>query len=295
VVPPEEFVATRNALVKELRKAGDRDQAAEVAALRRPSVPDWALNVVAHDHPDELAPFLAAAERSRLAQRDAASGRAGTDLRGAIQELRAATDAVVRAAVAVAKAVGKPVGPLPAQLAGRLQEVAASAGLADQARRGRLGSGDPEPDELFEGVRAPTSQAQGNAAGKAKPRAKGVSTTATEGADEAREPGALAVDPKVLRRLEKELDAARQRQEDASSAEREAAAGLAEAEEARTGMERAREEAERALAAAEEALDRAVRQVDEARDAHERARRALAKAEDQLAEASEALADAEAG
>ena len=60
---PEEFVAARDALVKELRAAKDRDTAAEVARLRRPSVPDWALNVVATAHPDAVNDLLDAATR----------------------------------------------------------------------------------------------------------------------------------------------------------------------------------------------------------------------------------------
>ena len=77
VVPPEEFVAARNALAKQLRAGGERERAAEVAALRRPSVPDWALNVVAHGQAGELEPFFEAAQESREAQRAAASGREG--------------------------------------------------------------------------------------------------------------------------------------------------------------------------------------------------------------------------
>ena len=51
---PTEFVAARNALVKELRRAKERDEAALVAALRRPDWTDWALNVVAAEHADAV-------------------------------------------------------------------------------------------------------------------------------------------------------------------------------------------------------------------------------------------------
>src|SRR4051794_33762768 len=45
-VPPDEFVAARNALAKSLRAAGRKQEAAAVAALRRPTAVDWALNMV---------------------------------------------------------------------------------------------------------------------------------------------------------------------------------------------------------------------------------------------------------
>ena len=56
---PEEFIARRQALVKQLKAAGDRDGAAEVAALRRPTVAAWAVNQLARRHPDELGRLLA--------------------------------------------------------------------------------------------------------------------------------------------------------------------------------------------------------------------------------------------
>ncbi len=55
---PDEFVARRQALVKQLKAAGDREHAAEVAALRRPTVAAWAVNQLARRHPDELQHLL---------------------------------------------------------------------------------------------------------------------------------------------------------------------------------------------------------------------------------------------
>ncbi len=55
---PEEFVARRQALVKLLKASGDRERAAEVAALRRPTVAAWAVNQLARRHPDELRHLL---------------------------------------------------------------------------------------------------------------------------------------------------------------------------------------------------------------------------------------------
>ena len=43
-LPLDEFVPARNALARELKGAGEPAEAAEVAALRKPSVAAWAVN-----------------------------------------------------------------------------------------------------------------------------------------------------------------------------------------------------------------------------------------------------------
>jgi hypothetical protein len=43
-LPLEEFTARRNELVKSLKAAGEKDEAARVAKLRKPSTPAWAVN-----------------------------------------------------------------------------------------------------------------------------------------------------------------------------------------------------------------------------------------------------------
>ena len=62
LTPPDEFVAARTALVRQLKSAGEREQAAAVAPMRRPSWVDWALNVAADEHTDEVSEFADAAE-----------------------------------------------------------------------------------------------------------------------------------------------------------------------------------------------------------------------------------------
>ena len=50
-LPPTEFIAARDALAKQLKADGDAGAAAEVKALRRPSVAAWAVNQVARRQP----------------------------------------------------------------------------------------------------------------------------------------------------------------------------------------------------------------------------------------------------
>ena len=51
---PEDFVATRDELVKELRADGDRDGAERLKKLRRPTATAWLINRVALDSPELL-------------------------------------------------------------------------------------------------------------------------------------------------------------------------------------------------------------------------------------------------
>jgi hypothetical protein len=57
-LPLEEFTGERDALAKRLRADGDRDAAAEVKALKKPSVAAWAVNQVRRDRPDDVRRLL---------------------------------------------------------------------------------------------------------------------------------------------------------------------------------------------------------------------------------------------
>src|SRR3989442_162736 len=54
--PLDSFVSERTALVKRLREAGARDAAARANALRKPTVPAWAVDQLARRHPEDGAP-----------------------------------------------------------------------------------------------------------------------------------------------------------------------------------------------------------------------------------------------
>ena len=53
-VSPEDFVAARDALAKELKAAGRKDEAAEVKKLRKPTVPVWIAEQVRRHHDDAV-------------------------------------------------------------------------------------------------------------------------------------------------------------------------------------------------------------------------------------------------
>jgi hypothetical protein len=147
---PTDFVAARNATVKELRRAKERDEAALVAALRRPDWTDWALNVAAAEKTEAVDEFARAASDVRDAQNAAIEGRDGPDVRAALRTLRERTADVMRAAVAALEGAGR--APGTAELTARLSEIAGNAAACDQLRTGVLGSDDPDVSNPFAGL-----------------------------------------------------------------------------------------------------------------------------------------------
>jgi hypothetical protein len=67
-LPPEEFTLARNQAERELREAGEREQADRVKALRKPTAAAGAANRLVREHRAEVDAFLAAAATLRDAQ-----------------------------------------------------------------------------------------------------------------------------------------------------------------------------------------------------------------------------------
>jgi hypothetical protein len=91
--PLDEFIAARDAAVRQVTDSGDRLGAARVKRLRKPSVAAWVINQVAREHPDEIGALAKLGDELRAAtqDRDRARIRALDHLR------RERTDALVRA------------------------------------------------------------------------------------------------------------------------------------------------------------------------------------------------------
>jgi hypothetical protein len=91
--PLQGFVAARDAVVKDLRAAGRADEAASVKALRKPSVPAWALDQLADRDPKGVGELLDAGAEIRAAQRAAlTSDRHADRLRDATAARRKVVD-----------------------------------------------------------------------------------------------------------------------------------------------------------------------------------------------------------
>lgn len=148
--PPPEFVAERNRVVKALRADGNGDLASTVTAVRRPGVSDWALNVAAADHADEVAEMVEAAVEVIDAQEAAMDGRDGGDLRVRLKLLRVCTATVATLASGIARASGQTgSGSSVADITTRLMEIAANRGALQLFERGLLGAEDPGSADPF--------------------------------------------------------------------------------------------------------------------------------------------------
>lgn len=91
--PLQGFVAARDAVVKDLRAAGRTEEAARVKALRKPSVPAWAMDQLADRDPKGVQELLDAGAEIRAAQQAAlTSDRHADRLRDATAARRKVVD-----------------------------------------------------------------------------------------------------------------------------------------------------------------------------------------------------------
>ena len=134
-LPLEEFIAGRDKLAKELRKS-DKEAAAVLAKLPKPTPAAWAANQVAREEPDLIATLLDAGAALRAAQDAALAGGGAENLRTATQAERRAVDDVMRVAVKL-----KPAGkPLSRAMADRLRTTLHAA-AGDPELRAALSAG----------------------------------------------------------------------------------------------------------------------------------------------------------
>lgn len=272
---PGEFTAARNALVKELRAAGRRDEAAGVAKLRRPPVTAWALNRVARDRPDLLEAVLDAGRGLRAATEQALEGDASA-LRPAQAAERRAVDAVTATASSQLETTGKAGGDTARQrMAATLRAAVVDPTVAEPLLAGALDADHEAPGFGLESFPVPATGLRSAPPGPAR-------TAGQEKVPAERPPRADGSGPRAesARRSHRAVadeaeHRARQLERSAAGAERRAAelrvaAGAAVAEAERTAL-RAQaltaelDEAEATAASERRAADRAAAQADEAR------------------------------
>lgn len=87
-MPLDEFVRARSARGKELIAEGDREGAAAVRALRKPSAAAWALDRLAAEQPALVEEIIAAAERAADTQHEVLSGRRADQARRQAERMR---------------------------------------------------------------------------------------------------------------------------------------------------------------------------------------------------------------
>jgi len=138
-LPLEEFTKARDGLARARAKEGDKEGAAAIKALRKPSVVAWGLNQLGRRHPDDVDALLEAGDRLRRAQTAALEGGDPAELRDATKAEGAEVQALAGQARSILADAGR--GGSPAQeerLAATLRAAAVDPEAGDQLRRGVL-------------------------------------------------------------------------------------------------------------------------------------------------------------
>jgi hypothetical protein len=271
-LPAGEFVAARDGLARELRAAGERTAAAEVRALRRPTVVAWSINQVARTHATDVAALVAAGATLREAQLGAADG-VGTDLRAASRRRRTLLDDLTDAAAALTDNPSGHRAAIEATLDGAsldpdLEAVLIAGRLARELPpTARFAFADATP-----GTSPPTSRA--TPARRAAPKP--------------------VRDDLAVRRARQALEQARSRAEVAEAGARDAGDAVDDAQHELDAATRRVTDLHSALESARTELLQAKRRVSEARRAETAAKAAERRAAASLRSAEGAAADAEA-
>lgn len=282
-LPPEDFTAARDTAARRLRTQGDKEGAAALLALRRPSVAAWLVNLLAVEQHDLLAQLLDLGPALAEAQ----SGQDAAALRELGAQRRRLVDAVTSQAVALGRRT---------VAAGVREEIAATleAALADPPSAQAVRSGRLVRALSYAGLGgvdlagASGAQAAGTAAGVAAGRGTGRRRSTRADADASRSEADRAADEERARRIA-----------DAEAASHAAAGRLDDAVRVCEGTERARAAAQQAaddlaaevvrrehdLAEARKRRDQAVHDVELARTASEGALADVRRAQD-LSEAA---------
>jgi hypothetical protein len=254
---PREFTAARDARAKEAKDAGDKEGAAEIKALRKPTVTAWLANQLVRHHADEVRPLLELGS----ALREATATLSGPQLR----ELSRQRNDVVRALVRKARRLAADAGQAVSEDVARGLEETLNAALADPAQAELLLQGRLSVQLQHSGY-GPTENPP--PAGGRKPAAAAKSARAPAG----RQPTAAEQRRAERRdRLEQELaqawPAARAAADARSAAEQLAKHAADEAKGLRRRVDGLRSE----LAAAEDELSRATAASDQATEARDAA------------------------
>lgn len=278
-LPPEEFVAARDALAKRLRAEGDRDGAQAVRGLRRPTVPAWAVNQLARSQPDEVDVLVEAGERVRLAQAEALSGRGAAGLREASAQRRAVVERLADRAARILVEGGRDPEPHRSAIVSTLEAATLDDEAAGAVRAGTLSAQLVPPsglDNMTALMPLPSDEVEET---EERPEEPAVDERADEGADERAE---LEED---LRRARESAEGAAQlageADRDAQDADREAGESAGKVDALRGQLAEAERRAqaailrlhERAVAATRARQDADERDAD-ARRAQERLDRA---------------------
>jgi hypothetical protein len=269
-LPPEEFVKTRNARAKEARSGGDRDLAAAITALAKPTKVAWLANQLVRQRRDDVAPLL----ELGAGLREATASLSGEDLRRLTKQQHQLVHALVQQARSLAG------GPVTQDVAEGVDKTLRAA-LADSDLAGQLLEA-----RLTDGLEFSGFGGGGVAAASVRPKLAVVEEPPRRSGADAK----AAARREAINQAEQELAQARMRvaatdqeREDAQSA---ADAAAAATRELMDRLDELRAELER-VKGDKDAAEQAERTAHKALEVAERAARGAAR---KAAEAEAALA-----
>ena len=236
-LPPAEFTGARNDLVGRLKKANQAEAAARVQGLRKPTIPIWALNQVARQHPDDVEMLTKASDELRAAQQASIADGDRERLRAATAAERDALKQITQRASALLEAAQQK--PTPAVLE-RVSGTARSAAI-DPRGRELLAAGmlveelESSGFAAFEGMRIPAR----------RKTATGTAPQPPSGAELRRRKERIR---KLRDRARKLVAAAADADRDAERAEAEATRERRKADKAHSAADQAQQELEAAEA-----------------------------------------------
>jgi len=247
---PAEFTAARNAKAKEAKQAGDKELAAAITALGKPTTVGWLANQLIRQYPDEMHALLELGESLR----EATASLAGDQLKELSRQQRQVVYALVHQARGLASAAGHPASEDTA----RGLEETLHAALADPQAAAQLAAG------RLTGVLS-RSGFPGDAPQRPVARAPAVDNS--------------------LERAQRDEEQARAAAAEAAEERDKAQAALDDATSALTDAEELVEDLKRQLSEAGEAQVQAQRRLRSAREAAERADRLARRTAQKLADA----------
>jgi hypothetical protein len=256
-LPPGDFVATRTARAKQARADGDRDLAAAITALAKPTKVAWLANQLVRQRRDDVAPLL----ELGAGLREATASLSGEDLRRLTKQQHQLVHALVQQARSLAG------GPVTQDVADgvdkTLRAALADSGLADQLLQGRLTEGLEFSGFGGGGAAAATPVRPKLAVVEAPPRRSGAEARAAARREAIGQAEQLLAEARMrAAATEQERESAQAAVTDAAAASRELSARLdelrTELDRVKTGKEAA-EQAERAAHKALEVAERAAR------------------------------------
>ncbi|MGZ8633444.1 MAG: hypothetical protein ACXWZZ_06265, partial [Solirubrobacteraceae bacterium] len=244
-LPREDFVRERDALAKQLRAGGRRDEATAVKALGKPTVAAWAANQAVRSQKKSARDLWKAGDQLSGAHDAVLAGKgSGAKLREATERERAAVERLVEAARGLLSASG---GDLSEATIERVRETLHAGAIDPDAREevaGGRSARERTPQGLFGGganvfaVEAPARAAKTQPKARAKAAPKAQAKPKGEGDD-------------AVARKRARVEAAERSREEAAARKREREEAAAREREIRAVAERVAK-AQRALARAEE-------------------------------------------